>query len=192
MRHRIGPAGLGTALAALLAGAVLLLTLFSAVLLGWRTADELKRSIGQGLAQRAGDSADQLDAAMFERYREVQLLARRAGSMAGAGSAAARRHALEDLQRTYPLYAWIGLADAAGKVSTATGGLLEGADVSQQPWWADAPSGVYVHDVHADPLLARLLPANGSRPLRVLDLAFPYYDGASRPAARRRPPGARD
>ncbi len=182
LRQRIGPVGLGALLAGLLAGAVLLLALLSAVLLGWRTADELKRSIGQGLAQRAGDSADQLDAAMFERYREVQLLARRAGAAAGEMSAAQRRHALEDLQRTYPLYAWIGLADAAGKVTSATGALLEGADVSQQPWWADAPSGVYVHDVHADPVLGRLLPANGSRALRVLDLAFPFYDGASRPA----------
>jgi len=181
LRHRIGPAGLGTVLAGLLAVAVLLLTLLAVALLGWRTASELKHSIGQGLAQRAGDSADQFDAAMFERYREVQLLARRAGATADAHSVQ-RRHVLEDLQRTYPLYAWIGLADAAGKVTAATGGVLEGADVSQQPWWADAPSGVYVHDVHSDPLLGRWLPANGGRALRVLDLAFPYYDGASRPA----------
>ncbi|WP_426161705.1 ATP-binding protein [Pseudoduganella sp. R-34] len=182
LRHRIGPAGLGTVLAGLLAIAVLLLTLLCAALLGWRTADELKRSIGHGLAQRAGDSADQLDAAMFERYREVQLLARRAGAAAGELGVAQRRHLLEDLQRTYPLYAWIGLANAAGKVTVATGAVLEGADVSQQPWWADAPSGVYVHDVHADPQLGQLLPSSAGRALRVLDLAFPYYDGASRPA----------
>ncbi len=182
LRHRIGPAGLGTVLAGLLVTAVLLLTLLAAGLLGWRTAAELKRSIGQGLAQRAGDSADQLDAAMFERYREVQLLARRAGASGAEHTVAQRRHLLDDLQRTYPLYAWIGLADAAGKVTIATGGVLEGANVAQQPWWAEAPSGVYVHDVHADPLLGRLLPSNGSRALRVIDLAFPYYDGASRPA----------
>ncbi|SFG11819.1 PAS domain S-box-containing protein [Duganella sp. CF458] len=181
LRHRIGPAGLGTVLAGLLAIAVLLLTLLAAALLGWRTAEELKHSIGQGLAQRAADSADQLDAAMFERYREVQLLARRAGAT-GAQGVAQRRHLLEDLQRTYPLYAWLGLADAAGRVTTAAGGVLEGADVSQQPWWSQAPSGVYVHDVHADPLLGRQLPSNGSRALRVIDLAFPYYDGTSRPA----------
>ncbi len=181
LRHRIGPAGLGTVLAGLLALSVLLLTLLAAALLGWRTSEELQHSIGQGLAQRAADSADQLDAAMFERYREVQLLARRAGA-AGEQGPAQRRHLLEDLQRTYPLYAWIGLADAAGKVRTATGGVLEGADVAQQPWWSEAPSGVYVHDVHADPLLGQQLPSNGSRALRVVDLAFPYYDGASRPA----------
>ncbi|MGW8392524.1 ATP-binding protein [Pseudoduganella sp. HUAS MS19] len=177
-RYPKGPAGLGTVLAGLLASAVLLLSLLTVALLGWRAGEEFKRSIGQGLAQRAAASADQLDAAMFERYREVQLLARRAGQ----ASVAQRRQLLEDVQRTYPLYAWIGLADAAGKVTVATGGLLEGADLSRQPWWADAPSGVYVHDVHAEPLLGRLLPANGSRALRVLDLAFPLYDGASRPA----------
>jgi len=182
LRHRLGPLGLGTVLAGSMALAVFLLSLLAAGLLGWRTAQELRRSIGQGLAQRAADSADQLDAAMFERYREVQLLARRAGAVADEHKPAHIRHLLEDLQRTYPLYAWIGLADAAGKVSAATGAVLEGASVSQQAWWAEAPSGVYVHDVHADPLLGRLLPSNGSRALRVIDLAFPYYDGASRPA----------
>ncbi len=182
LRHRIGPAGLGTVLAGLLAVSVLLLALLAAALLGWRTAAELKHSIGLGLQQRASDSADLLDAAMFERYREVQLLARRAGATAGEHSVAQRRRELEELQRTYPLYAWMGMADTSGKVTAATGGVLEGADVSQQPWWAEAPSGVYVHDVHSDPLLGRWLPANSGRALRVLDLAFPLYDGASRPA----------
>ena len=183
LRHRIGPAGLGTVLAGLLAVSVLLLALLAVALLGWRTAAELKHSIGLGLQQRASDSADLLDAAMFERYREVQLLARRAGATAGQHSLAQRRRELEELQRTYPLYAWMGVADTSGKVIAATGGVLEGADVSQQPWWAEAPSGVYVHDVHSDPLLGRWLPANSGRALRVLDLAFPLR--------RRQPPGRR-
>jgi two-component system sensor histidine kinase/response regulator len=171
--------GLGAMLAAALAGAVLLLTVLAVWGLGWRTAGELKASLGQGLAQRASDSADQLDAAMFERYREVQLLARRAGQIEGS---AARRQMLEDLQRTYPLYAWIGLADAGGTVLAATGHVLEGANLAQRPWLREAPEGVYVHDVHADAQLAQLLPSHGSRPLRVLDLAFPYFDAAGHPA----------
>ena len=171
--------GLGATLGAALAGAVLLLTALAVWGLGWRMAAELKASVGQNLAQRAGDSADQLDAAMFERYREVQLLARRAGQLEGA---AARRQLLEDLQRTYPLYAWIGLSDAGGKVQLATGRVLEGASLAERAWLREAPKGVYVHDVHAEAQLAQLLPPRGSRPLRVLDLAFPYFDSAGHPA----------
>ncbi len=170
--------GLGAVLAAALAGAVLLLTGLAVWGLGWRTAAELKASLGQSLAQRAGEHADQLDAAMFERYREVQLLARRTGQLDGA---AARRQLLEDLQRTYPLYAWIGLAGSGGDVLVSTGRVLEGASLAQRPWFSDAPKGIYVHDVHGDAQLAHLLPARGGRPLRVLDLAFPCFDAAGRP-----------
>ncbi|XLZ71338.1 PAS domain S-box protein [Massilia sp. SR12] len=175
LRQRIG---LGTLLSLLLAASSLLLTALLVVVLGVVVTDELKSTIGQGLAQRARHAAGQLDATMFERYREVQLLARRAEFTAPQHGPAQRRQILDELQRTYPLYAWIGLTDNAGKVLVSTGGLLEGVDVSARDWWRDAPKGVYVHDVHAAKLLAQLLPASGSAPVRFVDVAFPYYDAA--------------
>ncbi|WP_051294169.1 ATP-binding protein [Pseudoduganella violaceinigra] len=171
--------GLGVLLAATLAVGMLGLTAVLVPLLGWRMGEGLQAGAGQALAQRAGDMAEQLDAAMFERFREIQLLARRPEL---AGGAAQRRRLLEELQRSYPLYAWIGLTDHHGKVLSATGGLGEGADMARQPWQAETAQGVYVHDSHADPELARLLPAHGGRALRVVDLAFPYFDSAGRPA----------
>ncbi|WP_342116867.1 PAS domain S-box protein [Pseudoduganella sp. OTU4001] len=179
LRHRIG---LGSLLSLLLAASSLLLTALLVVILGVVATDELKRTIGQGLAQRARHAAGQLDATMFERYREVQLLARRSEFTARDQTPAQRRQILEELQRTYPLYAWIGLTDNAGKVLVSSGGLLEGVDVSARDWWADAPKGVYVHDVHAAKLLARLLPSNGNTPMRFVDLAFPYFDAQGKPA----------
>ncbi|MYN03870.1 PAS domain S-box protein [Pseudoduganella sp. DS3] len=179
LRHRIG---LGSLLSLLLAASSLLLTALLVVVLGVVVTDELKRTIGQGLAQRARHAASQLDATMFERYREVQLLARRSEFTAAQHGPAQRRRILDDLQRTYPLYAWIGLTDNAGKVQVSTGGLLEGVDVSARDWWRDAPKGVYVHDVHAAKLLAKLLPASGGAPMRFVDLAFPYYDAAGKQA----------
>ncbi|MCE3262695.1 MAG: domain S-box protein [Pseudoduganella sp.] len=174
--------GLGSLLSLLLAASSLLLTALLVVILGVVATDELKRNIGQGLAQRARHAAGQLDATMFERYREVQLLARRPEFSASGQSPAQRRQILHDVQRTYPLYAWIGLTDNAGKVLVSTGGLLEGADVSARNWWIDAPKGVYVHDVHAAKLLAKLLPSAGDGPMRFVDLAFPYYDTAGKQA----------
>jgi hypothetical protein len=39
--------------------------------------DEVKTSIGHGLAELAMQTTDKLDRGMFERYREVNLLAQR-------------------------------------------------------------------------------------------------------------------
>jgi len=169
-------AGLGSLLSLLLAASSLLLTGLLVLIIGVAATDELKRTIGGGLAQRARHAAEQLDATMYERYREVQALARRVEFTASGQGPDQRRQILEEIQRTYPLYAWIGLTDSAGKVAVSTGGLLEGVDVSRRDWFADAPKGVYVHDVHAAKLLATLLPQEGGAPMRFVDLAFPYFD----------------
>jgi PAS domain S-box-containing protein len=177
-RHTIG---LGALLAGLLAASVLALTLLASTLLGKVVGEDLKRRHGAALAQRADATARRLDAAMFERYREIQLLARRADLTAAGSTPAQRRHVLDEVQRSYPLYAWVGMADQRGTVVAAAGGVGEGSAVAQQPWWAAAPQGVYVHDVHADPWLARLVTPRGQQALRVIDLAFPYYAGGARP-----------
>ncbi|UUZ54850.1 hypothetical protein LP419_02225 [Massilia sp. H-1] len=77
------------------------------------------------------------------------------------------------MQKTYPTYAWIGVTDVHGTVTVATGGLLEGVDVSQRPWFGDAFRGNYLHDVHEAVLLAKLLPTNGSELQRFSTLPSP-------------------
>jgi two-component system sensor histidine kinase/response regulator len=168
--------GLGTLLSLLLACSSLLLTALLVGLIGVVATEELKQTIGSGLAQRARHAAEQLDATMYERFREVQGLARRSDFTAAQQTQAHRRQILERLQQSYPLYAWVGLTDSAGKVLTSTGGLLEGVNVAQRDWFADAYRGTYVHDVHNAALLAKLLPAEGTAPVRFVDIAFPYYD----------------
>ncbi len=170
-RNRIS---LGPMLALALAAGTLLLAAVLAGLLEVRMGAALTRSSGEALAQRAAALASLLDAGMAERYRELQRLARHPELLG--------RPTFDELQRNYPLYVWLGMADSAGQVRAASGGLLEGSSVAQQAWWRAAPQGVYVHDVHAADALARLLPGHGSGQLRVIDLAFPYYDAAGRTA----------
>ncbi|TWI67296.1 PAS domain S-box-containing protein [Pseudoduganella lurida] len=180
--HPLPRRRLGTFIAAWLSLSALLLTAALVLLLGYLATGELKRTIGTGLSERARYAAQQLDATMYERYREVQLLAARRDFTAPGITPAERRRIIERLQENYPLYAWIGLAGTDGKVIAATGGLLEGADVSKRPWFSGAPAGQHVHDVHDAKLLAALLPKEEGAPARFVDVAFPVTgsDGAPR------------
>jgi len=137
----------------------------------------VEHSIGHGLGELALQASDKLDRGMFERYREVGLIAKRfALADAGLGHADWRQM-LDDVRQTYTYYSWIGLADPQGRVMVAAGGLLEGADVSARPWFREARKGAgHVGDVHEALLLSRLLPQSGGEPLRFVDVAFPFRD----------------
>jgi len=143
----------------------------------------VERSIGHGLGELALQASDKLDRGMFERYREVGLVARRF-ALAGPGPGPGRaewRQMLDDVRATYSYYSWIGLADPQGKVVVSAGGLLEGADVSSRPWFREArKGGGHVGDVHEALLLSRLLPQPGGEPLRFVDVAFPLRDRAGK------------
>ena len=173
---------LGSLLTLALSASSLLLTVLLVLIIGVVVTDELKLTIGNGLAERARHGTEQLDTTMAERYREVQNLARRAELGAPELSLERKRKLIEQLQETYPYYAWIGLTDNKGTVLASTHGLLEGVDVSKRNWFADASANIHVHDVHDALLLAKLLPTEGGNPQRFVDIAFPYYHATGEPA----------
>ena len=143
----------------------------------------VKHTIGHGLGELALQASDKLDRGMFERYREVGLIAKRfALADAGLGHDELRR-LLDDVRDTYTYYSWIGLASPEGKVMVSAGGLLEGADVSKRPWFREASKGGgHVGDVHEALLLAKLLPQpQGKEPVRFVDVAFPFRDRTGAP-----------
>jgi diguanylate cyclase (GGDEF)-like protein len=84
----------------------------------------------------------------------------------------ATRHALESLQRGFPDYAWIGVADMQGKLVAATGRLLEGAVVEARPWYQAGMHGVIATDYHPAALLDKLLP-QAADPWRFIDVSAP-------------------
>jgi diguanylate cyclase (GGDEF)-like protein len=127
------------------------------------------------LLQVARSMADRLDQDMAERLREIRnvgaLEPLQPHWMENTGSL---RKVLETMQRTLPDYAWIGFADRDGIVRAATGGLLEGASVSQRPWFANGLRQAAVEDVHAAALLAsKLPPYSDDTPFRFVDVAVP-------------------
>lgn len=71
---------------------------------------------------------------------------------------------------------WAGIATLDGTVAVASGGLLEGRDVSQRPWFQRGLEGDFAGDVHEAVLLAELLPTAEGGARRFLDLATPVRD----------------
>lgn len=173
---RLKRLGLGTYLALMIGSLVVTLTVVLVAIVEWRTSTDMKEVIGRDLGELAFQTTDKLDRGLFERYREVQLLAERSLLADPQVTNESKRKQIELMQKTYPSYAWIGVTDVHGTVTVATGGLLEGVDVSQRPWFGDAFRGNYLHDVHEAVLLAKFLPTNGSELQRFFDVAFPYRD----------------
>jgi PAS domain S-box-containing protein len=144
-----------------------------------RNTEQVKSSIGYGLAELALQTSDKLERGMYERYREVGLIAQRRGLRPEA-PLERRRETLDQLQDSYGYYSWIGIAGLDGKVQVAAKGLLEGADVSKRPWFKSALQGVHAGDVHEAVLLAKLLPQQ-AEPWRFVDVAFTVPDEAGKP-----------
>ncbi|SFC14726.1 PAS domain-containing protein [Massilia yuzhufengensis] len=174
--------GLGAWLALAFSLLTVILTLLLVQVIERASTDQAKETIGHGLAELARQTADKLDRGMAERYREVSLMAGRRDLREPGASLAERRRILADIQQSYGYYDWLGMAGLDGRVIVEARGLLEGADVSQRPWFANALAGVHVGDVHEAVKLATLLPGQNGEPRRFVDVAFPYFDLQGRPA----------
>lgn len=158
------------------------LTIILVALVQHQARGHVQESIGFGLGEMAEQAADKLDRGLYERYREINLLARRLGDLGPAATAAAQRRMLEDTYRSYGYYSWIGVAGVDGGIEVAARGLLEGANVGARPWFRNALTGTYIGDVRKAQLLARLLPPVDGETPRFIDVAFPIEgpDGAVR------------
>jgi diguanylate cyclase (GGDEF)-like protein len=128
----------------------------------------------------AGSMAERLDTRMFERFREIRIIAGLEPLRdLWQGAPEATRGVLEQLRSTLPEYAWIGLALPDGTVKAATGGMLEGVSVAERPWFKAGLAGPTVQDVHDAKLLAELLgPTADGEPFRFVDFAVPVADAA--------------
>jgi len=139
--------------------------------------DQLIADRGETLHDLASAAATLVGENLRERLREITHLARSPLFQHADLDSPALRASLEEVQSAYRLYSWIGLADPAGQVRAATGGLLVGVDVSQRPWFQLGLKGPYIGDLHEALLLSRLLPQNAvATSIRFIDFTTPVRD----------------
>ncbi|MDP2143742.1 MAG: EAL domain-containing protein [Gallionella sp.] len=153
------------------------ITILLSIVLGFYAADisrqQIEREQGESFMRRAKSIVDVLDRGMFERYREIQIVASLEDISAPSVSIERKRNVLEKLQQTFDSYAWVGICDRNGIGSVGTGKYLEGKDLIKRPWCTQAREKPYVGDVHDALLLAKLLPNPTGEMFYLIDVAAP-------------------
>jgi len=150
-----------------------------AALISYRNTAAL---IESSLAGTASMASGRLDRFMATRQQEMKLFAElKPMQPLWQADPAALRSSLEDLQRSFAEFAWIGFADVNGNVVAATGGLLQGKSVAARPWFKQGLERVAVGDVHEAVLLSSLLTQRANNePYRFVDIAVPVRDASGR------------
>ena len=173
---RLASLSLKTRLAFVFGIGAIALAGFLCWIIGEISARQVEHQIGQSLQEIAYQMQDKLDRGMFERYRNIQIVAGLDVLIKPEVSLAVHRKFLNNLKKTYPLYAWLGIADRAGTVLAATDGLQEGIQVSAQPWFRGGLRGPYVGDVYKAVPTDDLSSAGPGRSLRFIDIAAPIIN----------------
>ncbi|MFC5357868.1 diguanylate cyclase domain-containing protein [Azospirillum himalayense] len=167
--------GLRTTVA--LTGAVLVLgvSVVLAALTGLRSRERIESEIGHSLAEAAHNMADRLDRSMWSRASEIGMLAK-LGITPAMDDPVRLRWLLEQFQGFFPTVSWMGVTDTKGKVLAATGGLLDGVDISKRPVFQNGQKTQFVGDVHDAVMLAFLLPNPTGEAMKFVDISTPVHN----------------
>ncbi|NEQ65596.1 MAG: PAS domain-containing protein [Symploca sp. SIO2D2] len=165
-----------TQLGLTIAGMTLFLSTFTSITISYYLSHKIKVDRGQSLVELSDNLTEFLDWGMFERCREIQMVARLPSIRSSKTSVAQKQELLEELNKIYPDYAWIGLTDLQGKVITSTNGILAGKDISHEDWFQAGKEGTYVGDIHEAKFLRKLLPKETGELSPFIDVAVPILD----------------
>lgn len=165
------PGSFRNRLALLCGGLALIVGLPAYLYINHVYAEQLLNERGHAIHELATAMSAVLAESLNERCREIELLADTRLFRREPLDDSAFRGSLERLQKSYPQYSWIGVADLDGVVQAATQDLLRGQNVAPRPWFAGGLEGVFIGDLHE----ALLLPKKGAGPMRFIDIALPVF-----------------
>lgn len=168
-------------LARRLGGVALVVLVGVGSLVGWLLLRATATASGEAMYSTAQAAADLLATDLREREAEIHLLSRSSLLRQAPLDDPEIGRLLSEHKRVHEEHAWIGVADSAGMVRSASDALLVGASVGERPWFRAGSSRLFVGDVHKAQLLATVLPkpADGSVP-RFVDFAAPVRDEQGR------------
>nr|WP_315253156.1 diguanylate cyclase [uncultured Duganella sp.] len=138
-----------------------------------------RKEAEQRLQQLSWQMRDSLNSVVHKATTDVQLLSE-LPQVRAARSPAEVRQALESLQKTFPDYAWIGLARPDGKIYAATQGVLVGADVNDSEWFQGGRDRIFAGDFQPANLLGKKL-NTAADPWRFVDASGPVQDADGQP-----------
>ncbi len=171
-------------LAAAIGWAVFTLVALAALAAATLAAEEAERRVRadteQLLLQFANQIRHGLAMSLETRRSIVQVTAAQIVASSNRGTDALRRH-LEAVQTQFPEFVWLGVTDEVGRVVAATGGLLHGETVVQQPWFQQGRQHAFLGETHSALPLEKTPPrAPDSPPPHYIDVAAPITHAASR------------
>jgi PAS domain S-box-containing protein len=137
------------------------------------SATVLRDDAGEALAEASRSVADTLDRGMFERWRDISVVASLDPMRDPAATPETRRGLLRRLHKTYPDYAILAFISPDGRVAATSNGMVEGADVSRRPFFLAGRERPFVGDVHDALLMADLFNRSPDDPPRFVDLTAP-------------------
>ena len=138
------------------------------------------------LNQLAWQMRDSLDQSMKERIVDIQDLSRSGPVRNFLENPAGLRTILTQTQNTFNDYAWIGVADAGGRLVAGAGSgaqsMLEGRNANKRPWFIGGQKDLYVGEYQpGTPARPRLKPMPApALPFAVqpgfVDISLPVFD----------------
>ena len=121
---------------------------------------------GEAVALVAADIADNIDLLLFERYGDIQVLADIVNPKAQAESGQAEFFAT--VKRAYPLYLWIGVANADGRIVDSSDPSTVNMDMRAEGWFQEAKRTGSIH-------LGDVRPYLGSREIDAVAFSKPLF-----------------
>ncbi|HKN85674.1 MAG TPA: ATP-binding protein [Nitrospiraceae bacterium] len=127
---------------------------------------------GQTLELAAADAADKLDRLMFERYGDIQMMAHAFASE--IDNPAFVSTYLSRVRQAYPLYMWLAVTDAQGKIIASTDSIWVGQVRTTTNWFQTvrAQRGILIQEVQAYAETGGLQAVSFSAPLIDTDGTF--------------------
>ncbi|MEO9230882.1 MAG: cache domain-containing protein, partial [Devosia sp.] len=165
--------GLATWLVVSYGGLSLVLAIAMALVIDHGASRYVKTDVAKEVAALAAEMREQLDRGIFERLRDIQIVASNDSMRDPNVSVDTKRAALAKLQAANSDYAIITLVNAEGKILATSNEMLEGLDVSTREYFIDGRTAPFVGDVHDAIALAKLLPNQNGEVPRLVDVAAP-------------------
>ena len=171
-KTRRAPISITTAVYACLLGGVLVLTAATSVFVPRYLQNLSLEHVHSEITMFTSTIALDLARFVHQDWSELRYMSDSFGDLEPAHSRGYLDGVVGDAERV----SWAGIAGTDGIVRVASGGMLEGVDVSARPWFGAGLRGGFAGDVHEATLLQELLGGDDGEPLRFIDLALPLRD----------------